>query len=102
MCHPNSQLRWLRSTHPWASSASTTLDSSTQVSATGSVISEERGRFLRLGRTKYRFSFIEDGQYVGRLLYMRLLSRPEKIYGVKIGSSYQSQALALSKQFKRR
>jgi hypothetical protein len=25
---------------------------------------------------------------------------PEKIYGVNIGSSYQSQGLALSKQFK--
>jgi dCTP deaminase len=45
--------------------------------------------------------FIEHGQLVGRLNYMRLLSRPEKIYGVKIGSSYQQQALALSKQFRR-
>jgi len=45
--------------------------------------------------------FIEHGQLVGRLNYMRLLSRPEKIYGVQIGSSYQQQALALSKQFRR-
>lgn len=44
---------------------------------------------------------IEHGQLVGRLNYMRLLSRPEKIYGVGIGSSYQQQALALSKQFRR-
>jgi dCTP deaminase len=44
---------------------------------------------------------IEHGQFVGRLNYMPLLSRPEKIYGVKIGSSYQQQALALSKQFRR-
>jgi len=44
---------------------------------------------------------IEHGQLVGRLNYMRLLSRPEKIYGVHIGSSYQQQALALSKQFRR-
>jgi dCTP deaminase len=44
---------------------------------------------------------IEHGQLVGRLNYMRLLSRPDKIYGVQIGSSYQQQALALSKQFRR-
>jgi dCTP deaminase len=44
---------------------------------------------------------IEDGQIVGRLQYMRLLSRPEKVYGLDIGSSYQSQVLALSKQFKK-
>lgn len=44
---------------------------------------------------------LEDGQVVGRLLYERLLEMPEKIYGVGIGSSYQSQGLSLSKQFKR-
>ncbi|MFQ5579551.1 MAG: 2'-deoxycytidine 5'-triphosphate deaminase [Nitrospiria bacterium] len=44
---------------------------------------------------------LEDGQVVGRLIYERLLSQPEKIYGVGIGSSYQCQALSLSKQFKR-
>lgn len=44
---------------------------------------------------------IEDGQIVGRLLYVRLLARPDKIYGLDIGSSYQSQALALSKQFRK-
>lgn len=43
---------------------------------------------------------IEDGQIVGRLQYLRLLSRPDKIYGVGIGSSYQRQELNLSKQFK--
>jgi len=43
---------------------------------------------------------IEDGQAVGRLYYMHLLSIPDKVYGAKIGSSYQGQALALSKQFK--
>jgi dCTP deaminase len=43
---------------------------------------------------------IEHGQDVGRLIYDRLLGVPEKIYGVNIGSSYQSQGLALSKQFK--
>jgi dCTP deaminase len=43
---------------------------------------------------------IEHEQLVGRLNYMPLLSRPDKIYGVQIGSSYQQQALALSKQFR--
>jgi hypothetical protein len=32
---------------------------------------------------------------------MPLLSKPEKIYGLQIGSSYQQQALTLSKQFRR-
>jgi dCTP deaminase len=44
---------------------------------------------------------IEHGQIVGRLVYYPLLSEPDKIYGVGIGSSYQQQALTLSKQFKR-
>lgn len=44
---------------------------------------------------------LEDGQDVGRLIYERLLTQPDKIYGTGIGSSYQSQGLSLSKQFKR-
>ena len=44
---------------------------------------------------------IEDGQVVGRLIYERLLTHSDKIYGMGIGSSYQGQGLALSKQFKR-
>lgn len=44
---------------------------------------------------------IESGQMVGRLLYTPLLRTPEKIYGAGIGSSYQLQGLALSRQFKR-
>ena len=43
---------------------------------------------------------LEDGQKVGRLIYQRLTQRPSKIYGPAIGSSYQRQELALSKQFK--
>ncbi len=43
---------------------------------------------------------IEDGQMVGRLIYEPLLEIPDKLYGIDIGSSYQSQGLALSKQFK--
>lgn len=44
---------------------------------------------------------IEHGQIVGRLEYSRVLDVPEKIYGASIGSSYQRQELALSKQFRR-
>jgi dCTP deaminase len=44
---------------------------------------------------------LQHGQRVGRLIYERLLSVPEKIYGRAIGSSYQGQELALSKQFRR-
>lgn len=43
---------------------------------------------------------IEDGQEMGRLVYERLIARPDKLYGRAIGSSYQSQGLALSKHFK--
>jgi dCTP deaminase len=45
---------------------------------------------------------IEHDQIIARLKYMPLRSRPDKIYGVDIGSSYQKQALALSKHFKRK
>jgi dCTP deaminase len=44
---------------------------------------------------------IEDGQIVGRLVYERLITRPDKLYGGAIGSSYQRQGLALSKHFKK-
>jgi dCTP deaminase len=44
---------------------------------------------------------LRDGQMVGRLVYERLTSEPDKLYGRDIGSSYQRQGLALAKQFKR-
>ena len=44
---------------------------------------------------------IEHGQILGRLAYWPLLARPDKIYGAKIGSSYQRQGLSLSKHFKK-
>jgi len=44
---------------------------------------------------------IEDSQIVCRLLYTQLVCRPDTIYGIGIGSNYQRQGLALSKQFKR-
>jgi dCTP deaminase len=42
---------------------------------------------------------IEDGQTVGRLLFEPLTEPPGQLYGQGIGSSYQSQQLALAKQF---
>ncbi len=44
---------------------------------------------------------LEDGREVGRLMYHKMAERPDKVYGKGIGSSYQQQGLALSKQFKK-
>jgi dCTP deaminase len=44
---------------------------------------------------------IEHGQIVGRMLYEKLIARPDRLYGGAIGSSYQRQGLALSKHFKK-
>ena len=43
---------------------------------------------------------LEHGQAVGWLRYERMGDRPDHVYGQGIGSNYQSQGLALSKQFK--
>jgi dCTP deaminase len=43
---------------------------------------------------------LEDRQIVGRLVYHRMADIPDKLYGQQIGSSYQQQGLALSKQFR--
>jgi dCTP deaminase len=43
---------------------------------------------------------LEHGQIVGRLIYERMLSRPDQLYGEGIGSNYQAQSLKLSKHFK--
>lgn len=43
---------------------------------------------------------LEDAQVVGRLMYHKMASIPDKLYGQAIGSSYQQQGLALSKQFR--
>ncbi len=44
--------------------------------------------------------FLEHGQIVGRLVYERMAAPPDALYGEGIGSSYQTQGLALSKHFK--
>lgn len=43
---------------------------------------------------------LEDGQIVGRVIYERLIERPDQIYGMGIGSNYQAQGLKLSKHFR--
>ncbi|MBI5644440.1 MAG: 2'-deoxycytidine 5'-triphosphate deaminase [Deltaproteobacteria bacterium] len=43
---------------------------------------------------------IADGQTFCKLYFEKMLEIPEKIYGPKIGSSYQYQSITLSKQFK--
>jgi dCTP deaminase len=45
---------------------------------------------------------LEDDDVVGRLHYYPMAAVPDRSYGSAIGSSYQQQGLALSKQFKRR
>jgi dCTP deaminase len=43
---------------------------------------------------------LEHGQLVGKLIYHQMAQLPERVYGRSIGSSYQQQGLALSKQFR--
>src|SRR6202167_3121652 len=42
---------------------------------------------------------LEHGQVVGRLVYEKMLARPDQLYGSDIGSNYQAQGLKLSKHF---
>jgi len=43
---------------------------------------------------------LEHGQIVGRLVYEKMMARPDKLYGQGIGSNYQAQSLKLSKHFR--
>jgi dCTP deaminase len=43
---------------------------------------------------------LEHGQIVGRLVYEKMIARPDTLYGQGIGSNYQAQSLKLSKHFK--
>ena len=64
--------------------------------------SNERGTRAVLEVRAHEVPFaIEHGQVVGRIGYRRLLEPPDRIYGAAIGSSYQGQGLALSKQFRK-
>jgi dCTP deaminase len=42
---------------------------------------------------------LEDGQVMGRVVFERLADLPSKVYGPKIGSSYQEQGVSLASQF---
>lgn len=43
---------------------------------------------------------LEHGQVVGRLVYERMATRPDRLYGTGIKSNYQGQGLKLAKQFR--
>jgi dCTP deaminase len=43
---------------------------------------------------------LEHGQIVGRLVFEKMLARPDQLYGAGIGSNYQAQGLKLSKHFR--
>jgi dCTP deaminase len=43
---------------------------------------------------------LAHGQIVGRLVFEKMLARPERLYGTGIGSNYQAQGLKLSKHFR--
>jgi dCTP deaminase len=43
---------------------------------------------------------LEHGQIVGRLVYERMIARPQVLYGTGLGSHYQAQGLKLSKHFR--
>ncbi len=43
---------------------------------------------------------IHDGQTFFKVVYDRMLARPNQLYGTALGSSYQRQGLTLSKHFK--
>ena len=43
---------------------------------------------------------LEHGQTVGWLRYERMMTRPDRLYGPAIGSTYLNQGLALAKQFR--
>ena len=44
---------------------------------------------------------VYDGQISFKVIFERLADRPERLYGVGLGSSYQHQTLTLSKHFRR-
>lgn len=43
---------------------------------------------------------LDHGQTIGRLVYERMLERPQVLYGTDLGSNYQAQGLKLSKHFR--
>ena len=43
---------------------------------------------------------LEHGQVVGRLVYEKMMTEPETLYGADLSSNYQGQGLKLAKHFK--
>ncbi|MEL7345656.1 MAG: 2'-deoxycytidine 5'-triphosphate deaminase, partial [Pseudomonadota bacterium] len=43
---------------------------------------------------------LEHGQTVGRLVYEKMATLPDRLYGTDMGSNYQGQGLKLSKHFR--
>ena len=43
---------------------------------------------------------LEHDQIVGRLVYEKMIAKPDALYGQRIGSNYQAQGLKLSKHFR--
>ena len=60
----------------------------------------EGGRAVLEVRSHEAPFILEDGQVIGRLIYEKLLERPDRLYGEESGSNYQRQGLKLSKAFK--
>src|ERR1043165_2054026 len=54
----------------------------------------------REGRSRGVPFILEHGRIVGRLVYERMLARPDALYGQRIGSNYQAQGVKLSKHFR--
>ena len=91
--------KWCHSTRWWASFGCTTRASS--IPGFGYAGAGGKGARAVLEVRSREVPFIlEHGQIVGRLIYEKMLARPDKLYGEGIGSNYQAQSLKLSKHFK--
>ena len=96
---PTTPPRWCRSIRWSASSACTMPASSIRASATPARAARGSRAVLEVRSHEVPF-ILEHGQIVGRLVYEKMLARPETLYGQGIGSNYQAQGLKLSKHFK--
>ena len=86
---------------PWsANSACITLASSSRISAMPAPEGKARGLFWNRVRSREVPFILEHGQIVGRLVYEKMLARPDAMYGQRIGSNYQAQGLKLSRHFR--
>ena len=98
-CRRITPRKWCRSIRWSANSACIMPASSIPVSATPAPAGRARARCWKCARAKCPF-ILEHGQIVGRLVYEKMLARPDALYGQRIGSNYQAQGLKLSKHFR--